>query len=98
MFLCSVLYKEISFTTVSAAEGITAFTFFMGPGSHSEVQKISFRPEDGLLFREKYEKKYGPKGKDLIERFGLGLGSDGPPVLDPDHFLNKVCLFLLDQY
>lgn len=65
----------------------------MGPGPETVVQNIAFRPEDGLRLREKFEQKYGPRGRDLIERFGQGLRPGGPSVLDPDNFITKVSTY-----
>ncbi|XP_046662927.1 uncharacterized protein LOC124355816 [Homalodisca vitripennis] len=68
---------------------LNLFRFFMGFGPEvNNVQKISFNPEAGLRFREQYEKKYGPRGQLLIERFGQGLGMQGPSLVDVDQVLD----------
>lgn len=59
------------------AEGLTPFGFFMArgygePAVHPAMRFIAFKPSDGAKFRESFEKKHGPKGRDLIDSLGKG--------------------------
>lgn len=90
-----ILLVLLAVSSISSAEPppkrIDLFRFFMGFGpEESPVQKVSFNPEAGLRFREQYEKKYGPRGQLLIERFGQGLAMQGPSVVDVDQLLDVV--------
>ncbi|XP_050539792.1 uncharacterized protein LOC126904641 [Daktulosphaira vitifoliae] len=64
--------------TPMPAEGLTPFKFFMAramgqSNEHSIMKIISFKPDDGAKFRQIFEKKHGPKGRDLIESLGKGI-------------------------
>lgn len=59
------------------AEGLTPFRFFMAraygqPEEHTVMRFIRFKPSDGAKFRETFEQKHGPRGRDLIESLGQG--------------------------
>ncbi|VVC32536.1 Hypothetical protein CINCED_3A020803 [Cinara cedri] len=61
----------------SAAEGLTPFRFLMARAygesdDHTVMRFIRFKPSDGAKFRETFEKKHGPRGRDLIESLGQG--------------------------
>ncbi|XP_050423224.1 uncharacterized protein LOC126835003 [Adelges cooleyi] len=58
-------------------EGLTPFGFLMAkpfgqPSDHAVMRHISFKPNDGAKFRESFEKKHGPRGRDLIDSLGTG--------------------------
>lgn len=42
------------------------------PAVHPVMRLIAFKPGDGAKFRETFEKKHGPKGRDLIDSLGRG--------------------------
>lgn len=59
------------------AEGLTPFGFLMGrsndqPAEHPVMRFIAFKPSDGAKFRASFEKKHGPRGRDLIDSLGRG--------------------------
>lgn len=59
------------------AEGLTPFGFLMAraygePAEHPVMRHIAFKPSDGAKFRESFEKKHGPRGRDLIDSLGRG--------------------------
>lgn len=58
-------------------EGLTPFGFLMAraygePAEHPVMRFIAFKPSDGAKFRETFEKKHGPRGRDLIDSLGRG--------------------------
>lgn len=70
---------------------LNLFRFFMGFGPEQlSSQNISFNPEAGKYLREQYEKKYGPRGELLIERFGKGLAPDNTPILIDDDIFEVI--------
>lgn len=59
------------------AEGLTPYGFFMArpygqPANQPVMNFIAFKPSDGAKFRESFEKKHGPRGRDLIDSLGSG--------------------------
>lgn len=64
-------------TEAVPAEGLTPFGFLMAraygqPAVNPVMQNIVFKPSDGAKFREAFEKKHGPRGRDLIDSLGRG--------------------------
>lgn len=45
---------------------------FGQPEEHIVMRYVRFKPSDGAKFRETFEKKHGPRGRDLIESLGQG--------------------------
>jgi hypothetical protein len=65
-------------TDAAPSEGLTPFGFLMAraygePAEHQVMRFIAFKPSDGAKFRETFEKKHGPRGRDLIDSLGRGL-------------------------
>lgn len=60
------------------AEGLTPYGFFMArpygqPANQPVIMSfIAFKPSDGAKFRESFERKHGPRGRDLIDSLGKG--------------------------
>lgn len=71
------MLKLLRGAEAAPSEGLTPYSFFMAraygePVEHPIMQYIAFKPNDGAKFRETFEKKHGPRGRDLIESLGRG--------------------------
>ncbi|KAL5239966.1 hypothetical protein ACI65C_007376 [Semiaphis heraclei] len=78
----AVLMMSRSCTEAVPAEGLTPFGFLMAraygqPAVHPVMRNIVFKPSDGAKFREAFEKKHGPRGRDLIDSLGRGSYKTG---------------------
>ncbi|KAL4113582.1 hypothetical protein QTP88_017189 [Uroleucon formosanum] len=73
----AVLMMSRSGTDAVPAEGLTPFGFLMAraygqPAVNPIMRHITFKPSDGAKFRKSFEKKHGPRGRDLIDSLGRG--------------------------
>lgn len=67
--------------------GLSPVDFFLGNGENLNKKiPISFRPDDGAKLREKFERKYGPRGERLVASFGGTSENDFEALTD---FNNK---------
>lgn len=71
------LLQPRSCVDAAPSEGLTPFGFLMAraygePAEHQVMRFIAFKPNDGAKFRETFEKKHGPRGRDLIDSLGRG--------------------------
>ncbi|XP_026806327.1 uncharacterized protein LOC113549296 [Rhopalosiphum maidis] len=78
----AVLMMSLSTTEAAPAEGLTPFGFLMAraygqPAVSPVMRHIAFKPSDGAKFRESFEKKHGPRGRDLIDSLGRGSYKTG---------------------
>lgn len=78
----AVLMMCQSGTEAAPAEGLTPFGFLMAraygqPAVNPVMRHIAFKPSDGAKFRESFEKKHGPRGRDLIDSLGRGSYKNG---------------------
>lgn len=79
------MLKLMSSAEAAPAEGLTPYSFFMAraygePAEHPVMRFISFKPNDGAKFREMFEKKHGPRGRDLIDSLGRGSYQTATPT------------------
>jgi len=78
----AMMMMSQSGTKAVPAEGLTPFGFLMAraygqPAVHPVMRHIAFKPSDGAKFRESFEKKHGPRGRDLIDSLGRGSYKNG---------------------